>query len=384
MGVINYQSCTGEVLLRFCFMRTTTNSPVVLPAFYMSFLDIDATEDSLDWTGERLTIGGFSSMTVPDPHTYDIGSTTDGLTVVTSGEVSAGQTNNPSDPTNLTPEQTRVSVMFGFEEKSCFELSVESFSKPPCNGPISGGRSFYFFGASSLDDQCVLGCLPSNVEEVQINFADAVLAADNLGGLGENVNDPKELRYQGIGNFNGQSLDLVVTTLGNYASTKPKKNGFEGNMGVINVQSCTGAVKLKFCFMRSTTNTPVELPAFQFTFLDIDATSDSIDWTGERLTIGGFSSMTAPDTHTYEWHSIHQGFITVTAGEVSAGQTNNPTDPTKLTPEQTRVSVMFGFEKKSCFELSVESFSKPACDGPLPGGRSFYFFGASSLQNQCT
>jgi len=208
------------------------------------------------------------------------------------------------------------------------------------------------------------------------------VVSDNLGGLGENFDDPEELRYQGIGSLNGQGFDLVVTTRGSYASTKPKKNGLQGTMGVINIESCSGRTDLEFCFMKTGTTEKLELPAFQMTFLDIDANEDEETWTGERLTLGGYSSMTVPTEATYSVaHS--PTLTTVVAGEVSEGMTNNPSDPNNLTPEQERVSVMFGFERKSCFSISFEVFTRPACSGPTGGGRSFTFFGSSSLDKQC-
>ena len=97
--------------------------------------------------------------------------------------------------------------------------------------------------------------------ETEINFEDATLVYNNLGGFGPNSGDPEQIRYGGIGTKNGERIDLVVTASAGYAAANANNNGLNGKFGQINTLVGTESV-------------------FTFTFVNFDA-GDAVTTIGD-------------------------------------------------------------------------------------------------------
>jgi hypothetical protein len=94
----------------------------------------------------------------------------------------------------------------------------------------------------------------------------------NLGGLGPDSIVQKNIRYGGVAKVGSTEIDLVVTALDEYQSSKAEKNGHadNGNEIVRIFQRSGTSMTLEFAFVDAKTSSPVTLHNFAFSFLDID------------------------------------------------------------------------------------------------------------------
>jgi hypothetical protein len=95
---------------------------------------------------------------------------------------------------------------------------------------------------------------------------------NNLGGLGPDSDAPLNIRFGAITTVGSTEVDLVVTSLAGYQSSKVEKNGFAGDGKEILqiVQQSGTTMALEFAFVDAKTDSPVTLHNFAFSFLDID------------------------------------------------------------------------------------------------------------------
>ena len=144
-------------------------------------------------------------------------------------------------------------------------------------------------------------CRPPEQGARQLNFEDAVVSVNNLGGLGcvadegaascfgggpNNRSDPHVMRFDSVGVAEGiGNINLLVVNETGYANSK-SRNGIYSTDGVpntfaqINLNANT-AVQLRFIFVDNASQ-PVVLQRFWFSVLDID-TSECVaiayeDW----------------------------------------------------------------------------------------------------------
>jgi len=99
----------------------------------------------------------------------------------------------------------------------------------------------------------------------------AKLVMNNLGGL-KSATDPPIMRWENVGQQNGNKIDLVVKVLGPYvqASKKTKRQGLVGKeyMGI--VMKYGTKCELIFQFMEHKTDKPLVVDNFFFSVMDID------------------------------------------------------------------------------------------------------------------
>jgi len=106
----------------------------------------------------------------------------------------------------------------------------------------------------------------------KLNFLQSTLISDNLGGLGPRKSDAREIRFEGITEVDGTSVDLVVTNSSEYvkAPNAMKSSSKSGDFGRINMR---GGYKTKFAFnfVETGGTASVSLPdEIYLTLLDID------------------------------------------------------------------------------------------------------------------
>jgi hypothetical protein len=97
------------------------------------------------------------------------------------------------------------------------------------------------------------------------------LTHSNLGGLGPHDGD-ELIRYEGVANADGKTVDLVIMAIGEYAlpvKDKHESNGQGGSIKKIFQKSGT-SLELQFSFVDASTGKPHVMENVQFSFMDID------------------------------------------------------------------------------------------------------------------
>jgi hypothetical protein len=135
---------------------------------------------------------------------------------------------------------------------------------------------------------------------VNLDFDHAEVTHSNLGGRGPDKHAPQSLHYRRIARTDDDQVDLVVTTPdGDYLGL-PERNGKGSVMGRINLNS-SSPIHLRFQFVKSGTESPVELPKVLFTLFDL---LDDGDHTGIELEVLGPSECFAPARMaTHVWNA---------------------------------------------------------------------------------
>jgi len=108
---------------------------------------------------------------------------------------------------------------------------------------------------------------------VQLDFFNANVSVNNLGGQGPFFSQPEEIRYAGIGSYGSEDFDLVVTSRSKYAPMNSANNGQNGRFGQINL-AVGSSVDLTFT-LRNEANEPLPLNSFYFSFFDLDEGDDN-------------------------------------------------------------------------------------------------------------
>lgn len=217
-----------------------------------------------------------------------------------------------------------------------------------------------------------------------------------------------EIRYNNVGTYNNNVLDLVVTiTSGDYTDIEQvwidKKKGTpdelngrqEGSkFGNINLQTTEGNPKsgegnFRFCFVNEGENDAVTLDEFSWTIYDTDERSSGIK---EKMIMDLSQAelyqlvdnseivVQCEDGSTPPCQNSRTVFESTVAGKLS----DNPSDPNDLTDLQKKRSVSFTFQDTSCWEFTYDHFcpkDQPEWEG-TPGcgkytGGNFLFSGSS-------
>lgn len=242
-------------------------------------------------------------------------------------------------------------------------------------------------------------CLPNSVV---LDFSESDVTQNNLGGMGPNFDDREELRYSGIGRYNGRSLDLVVTTTGpgyqpadstNNGRSSPHSKFGQINAGAGIPKGKNGKVDLRFTIEFGSTREAVRLPGFYMTFLDIDQNGG--DGKNSKLrelfTFQGYSKAIYDkrneDIHVEDTGSV----LTVKSTKLGHG-CDNPDDPNNLRTikckrhsgqwnvvDQMKRSIMLLFENVASFDMTFETI----CNKCVNDGRNMVFATKSSMIEWC-
>jgi hypothetical protein len=221
-----------------------------------------------------------------------------------------------------------------------------------------------------------------------LNFASSSVTTNNLGGQGPSKSEPlKALVFSNIATYAGASVDLSVTSTGTYTPADSTENGLINGHGQINLQSGT-SVELTFRLIDSATGTPVSLPEFYFTFLDMD---HSDVHHRERLYVSNFSGHSLKeDINDFEEELLVDGRA-LFKSQKTGHSWDDPTDPANLqvvsdpddasiTVDQRMRSVMMVFRAVSEFTVT---YSVAQDTGTSTQGSNFLFTGESSLIDLC-
>jgi hypothetical protein len=182
--------------------------------------------------------------------------------------------------------------------------------------------------------------------------------------------DGGKMKLAGIGELEGEPIDLEITTDAGYQVKNPKMNGFSGAFGRINIKTCTAA-DFTFAF-KDASGAYQKMEEFEVTFFDLDRGTKNNKI--ETLKVSGYDEMITAPAPLYTTQ-VSGEEVTVAASLKGVGA-DNPSDPMMLTPEQMARSVAFKFVDKATFKVHYEV----ECNGGSgKGGRNFMFGFHSSL-----
>jgi len=221
---------------------------------------------------------------------------------------------------------------------------------------------------------------PKDCENVQDwNFMNAQVTVNNLGGVGPNKEDTKEIRYSGVAN----GIDLVLTTDAPYAVNPKVKdfngtqldgagnNGINGKFGQVNVKGNT-AVQMTFTLVEEGSDVPVSISpdtTIFFSVYDLDRNPftkpsyEYVDFTtpvdSYRVTNTTTAKVTGDDKHLYA--------MATRFGD----DADNPSDPLNMTQLQLDSAVWITYKGRNTWGMT---FGEKA-NAKGKGGRNLLFAG---------
>lgn len=393
------------------FRDSATGSSVTLPAFQLSFCDLDGGGSGSVWQ-EQIRVRGFTSY-VTEPGTYvDITTNAaDDIWVSSSGRnpQADSEADNPTDPTALTDHQKKLSVSFDFLSTSQFSFSLRS-------GVVGGSYvnthqgKFFFTGATNLVASCPpappalpsppsppplpptvpLGCGYTTTIDVESACTASASSSNparpsvvpyfnNFDGQGPYTSDLHEIRYRKVGLFDDRSFDLVLT----------KKMGSMYRAGVSSANGCINTFARFNSWVNSETTIVLELrdtvtnvlvtpDSFKLTLMDLDGRSGSHMQETIILPSSAYESYELePGSSVHV--SISGGFTTFTG---TINEVENPYNPADLTTEQRQASVKLLFVQTSTIQLTVRN-GDPLWSQTINDNRNLFFAGESNVGARC-
>lgn len=351
-GNVNlYQN--NSVDLKFSFLDSESDDLITMDAFHFSLFDLDQGPDGT--AKEFVTIGGFDESYMMDFTSVAVRTLPDGRREFGSTVEGLGK-NDPVDPLSLNEVQAAHTVGMRFP------AGLSSFT---LNYAVSEarqlGRDLIFAGMSSL-----YFC---SKKPTDLDFSKAKLLHSNLGGHGPDEDGPMGIRYGNVAEVNGQSIDLLINTVGFYTPHQKMKNGLNGKYAQVNLARHE-TVDLQFKLFKADTDEPITLERVYFSIFDFD--SGRREKLAESVTVGGFASGYVTQDSELLQENLPDGRTTYTSSTPGRGR-DNPSDPMKLTARQSNRAASFMFEAVDMFEVTLKVGRGP------PTGRNFLFAGKSSV-----
>eukprot|EP00535_Pseudo-nitzschia_heimii_P013293 CAMPEP_0197196326 /NCGR_PEP_ID=MMETSP1423-20130617/32297_1 /TAXON_ID=476441 /ORGANISM="Pseudo-nitzschia heimii, Strain UNC1101" /LENGTH=626 /DNA_ID=CAMNT_0042650119 /DNA_START=12 /DNA_END=1892 /DNA_ORIENTATION=- len=270
---------------------------------------------------------------------------------------------------------------------------------------VSAALALAMIAPANAGDPCDGEQLPDIVTNLDLYESNVVTNTLHLDG--------GELRYDNVGTFQNQRLDLRVTiTGGDYTDIEqvwidrkkgPSKIGdpdelngkkSDSMFGNINLQTVkdkpkSGEGQFRFCWVLEGTDEPVEVEAFSWTIYDADerGSNNGIGIKEKMLMDVSQASYYQLDGNTEIITSCEDGSTppcasgdTVFTSSTSGTGPDNPTDPNSLTAEQRRRSIAFTFRNTSCWDFIYDHYC-PADQTDWEGsqGDCAYYTGGNFL-----
>mmetsp|Transcript_11079 Transcript_11079/g.20146 ORF Transcript_11079/g.20146 Transcript_11079/m.20146 type:complete len:594 (+) Transcript_11079:79-1860(+) len=208
------------------------------------------------------------------------------------------------------------------------------------------------------------GMRPLGEDEVDLDFRDSIVKANNLGGDGPK-SGAEEMRLGSIATVDGRDVDLVITAGDSY--TRDGRNGLFGGLARIAMQAGSSA-ELTFKFVDAATGEEMSLPSFQLTILGIQ--QNRLGEAQKSVSANGFSEYFLKDETGLQVRAAPSGGQIFTS-EDRDDSGKEPIDPLDLTPDQMQHSVTFLYKSKSKISMTFSvGESELAGAGFLIAGRS--------------
>jgi len=212
----------------------------------------------------------------------------------------------------------------------------------------------------------------------------SMLAQNNLGGRGPNLQDARGMVFKEVGKFQGENFDLVIENITEYIGTG---GGLSGKFAFIQVHGGFSA-DFTFSFRRTSNNAPLTLPEFHLGVFDIDQSLKGK--MTERLIFSGHEAIVV-DPLTEVGLATHVGGAATVNSLEGGDACDNPRDPLNLKVvtckhdgvdtdiDQRKRSAVVVYKNVAQFTLTLES----TCANTCTNGRIFYFACASALDDHC-
>ena len=168
--------------------------------------------------------------------------------------------------------------------------------------------------------------------------------------MGPKVNDPEEIQFLDFMEFEGKTLELVVTALTPYTPYTNKNNGIGvgGEFGMVGIRTDSD-VKLKFTLKDQNTGKPVTIPGIYFTIYDLDLAAGKGGM--EYVDLCGASELISTEYSSLseEKNGKCQRYTATEKGTLQ----DNPTKSADLTYEQKARSVTAMYQQMSSFTMDL-------------------------------
>jgi len=200
------------------------------------------------------------------------------------------------------------------------------------------------------DPICVAGapeCAPEEVCTNAVKMNTLTVTQNNLGGVGPDSGD-EEIRYSNAAVINGKAVDLVLTTDGEFKTSKPSKNGNAGAFGVLNVK-CGTSMTVTMKAVDSETGGPVVLDAVALTWYDLDEGKKQKG----RATVTTCGSTGAIVSENSELTLVREGDCSSATSSVAGTGKDNPKSPHTLDSVQISRAVTLPFKQVTEFSSTL-------------------------------
>lgn len=242
-----------------------------------------------------------------------------------------------------------------------------------------------------IDTHATLSCID---ETVNLSFENATLTTNNLGGFGPDTGADPVMLFENVGNYEGKTLDLVVSVKEGsaYLPNDEDNNGLNGKFGVINLD-VNQETTFVFVFNEHGTDMPIVLDGFKVSIYDIDQggkVSESYVIKGWETALYDDNTDEAIFSETdYDCATVSGHCLYAKSNQLGKG-CDNPTDPMTLSTNftcknnsvnQLARSFQVDYLEKSSFELLFRAQLRPDKEGG--GGRNALFGFESAWDEYC-
>jgi len=197
---------------------------------------------------------------------------------------------------------------------------------------------------------CVAGspeCAPDEVCTKSVKMNTLTVSQNNLGGVGPDAG-AEEIRYGSAAVVNGRTVDLVLTTDGDFKSHNPAKNGNSGPFGLLNVK-CGTSVSVNMKVVDAETGQPVVLDRVALTWYDLDEGKKEKG----RATVIACGSTGAIVSQNTELTVKREGECSTSTSSVAGTGKDNPSSPHQLDSIQIARAVTLPFKGVSEFSSTL-------------------------------
>jgi len=200
------------------------------------------------------------------------------------------------------------------------------------------------------DPICVAGapeCAPEEVCTNAVKMNTLTVTQNNLGGVGPD-SGAEEIRYSNAAVINGKAVDLVLTTDGEFKSSKPSVNGNSGAFGRLNVK-CGSSVTVTMNVVDAETGNPVLLDSVALTWYDLDEGKKGKG----RATVTTCGSTGAIVSENTELTVKREGDCSSATSSVAGTGKDNPTSPHQLDSVQISRALTLPFKQVSSISSTL-------------------------------
>jgi len=359
IGTINLYH-ERDVDLKFSFVDSENDDPVVMGAFTFTVFDLD--EGPGGTAKETFTVGGFVGDYMMDFTSIQTTDLPDGRRQYASTTHGRGN-NNPTDPFDLSEVAAAHSVSLDFPEGMSEIMVNYAVTKAAEHElrPDYMGRNFQFAGVSSM--------YYCKQQPLLIDYGLARTVYSNLGGEGPDSSSPEGVRFTNIATINGKPIDLLINAVGEYKPHKNTANGVTGKYGVINMKNSASAT-FDISFIGTEDDAPETIEAVYFSVLDLD--EGKRGKLKEGLIMHEYAASWLTEDTEVKVSTESNGLVRFDSSSPGNGR-DNPLDPMLLNERQKNRGATFLLDNVSTFRMTLNVGGGPN------SGRNFMFTGKSSV-----